>query len=181
MTGENHQASTIVKRSGKRETFDQDKVLKSIFHAGIAYPTASKIVSALTASEFPSTGVLRASMAKTLSKWDPVAATHYVYTRTFKIYDHKDVPQFKVWLHPKTLHQLGLIEGDVVLLQTQRWKKPPVFTEASLDVPEDSVWISEQLSSMMNIALGEKIALRRKSLFDGQLPGWLKDAKVQPS
>ena len=148
----------VVKRSGKVEPFDREKLERSLRAAGAPDPDAREVVHALIYRRRMSTRELRAQVISELRRWDPVIAQRYEWTRTLPPHAQPDLDEETVAFHPETLEELGL-EAERLLPISHNGYTLHLAVRAVSDTPQGRVGLHPRIWQLLRLSPESKVAL----------------------
>jgi hypothetical protein len=150
----------IVKRDGRREEFNREKLARSLIGAGVAPFMLAGILDSVTPNPDQDTRALRASVESELEQWQPAAARRYAQTRRFRVFGSGAVALGSVSLHPETAARFGTTRGDNLWLgENGAWV--PLVVETRAQVEPDQAWLRSAVLADMGINPGARILATR--------------------
>jgi len=147
----------IVKRDGRRETYDQAKLARSLTRAGVPAYMISGIVDSVAPVPDQDTGSLRANIEAELENWHPAAARRYATTRSLLVRASEQAGYGWVCLHPETVSRLGLRPGHTVWLGHEG-TSASLSVESHEDVERGQAWLNPREMAAMGARPGIKLA-----------------------
>jgi len=146
----------LVKRDGRREAYQPQKLVRSLLQAGLAPRMLVETVAKVLPWPGIDTDSLRTWVEYELSLRQPSAAHRYATTRSLVARSSDQSGFGWACINPETVCRLGLRHGDAVWLW-QEQTPAPFSIDSRTDVDRGQAWLNPREMAAMGIRDGSRL------------------------
>ena len=157
--GQGKDGISLLKRNGRSEAFNRDKLERSIMAAGASIETSKKILQSIDVKNKMKTEDIRRSISNSLQKMDARSAENYDRNRRLRIRQSEDVEKGSILLDKSTMADLRLRPGDD--LEIKLGNRTELFKTEISDRGGLEAFVNNRDMKTLNIDEGRRIVVQR--------------------